>query len=109
MHIFLTCRCFTVKPTYSEDITLRRVKISEIPVSHYAYNLYFIWVFLQLIRKFANMDTINKCMMNLDNKRHHKFAFSFMIFPKSNMGCAFSLFPKTVCEICVNVIHLSFP
>lgn len=42
------------------------------------------------------MNTINKCTMNLNRKRHHKFAIFFMIVSQSNMGYAFSRFPKSV-------------
>ena len=60
----------------SEDITLKKVKISELLINELLINellinLHFIQVSLQLIRKFANMNTINKCMVNLDFKRHH--------------------------------------
>lgn len=82
-----------MKPMYSEDITLRKVKISELLI-----NLHFVHVFLQLIRKFANMNTIDKCMVNLDCKRHHTFAFFFRTFSTIKYGLRFFLFPKFVYE-----------
>jgi len=85
---------------YSEDTTLKKVKISELLI-----NLHFIQVSLQLIRKFSNMNTINKCMMNLDCKRHHKFALFFMIFSPIKYGLRF--FP--ISEIRVRNMRKSYP
>jgi len=51
------------------------------------------------------MNTINKCVMNLNCKRHNKFAFSFLIFSPIKYGLRF--FP--ISEIRVRNMRKCYP